>query len=95
MCVDFKTGTIKWDERAIGPCSWLVADGRLYVHAESGDVALIEPSAEGYREKGRFSPPNPPARGQSKAWAYPVVAGARLYIRDLNCLWCYEVKAAR
>jgi outer membrane protein assembly factor BamB len=95
MCVDFKTGTVKWEERAIGPCSWLVADKRLYLHAESGEVALLEPSAEGYREKGRFSPPNPPPRGQAKAWAYPVVAEGRLYIREQNSLWCYDVKRGR
>ena len=93
MCVEFKTGTIQWEERAIGPCSWLVADQRIYVHAESGDVGLIEPTAAAYRERGRFSPPNPPVRGQEKAWAYPVVANGRLYIREQNSLWCYEVKA--
>ncbi len=95
MCVDFKTGTVKWEERAIGPCSWLVADKRVYLHAESGEVALLEPSAEAYREKGRFSPSNPPARGQAKAWAYPVVANGRLYIREQNSLWCYDVKAGK
>jgi outer membrane protein assembly factor BamB len=95
MCVEFKTGALKWEERAIGPCSWLVADGRIYLHAESGDVALIEPSGEGYRERGRFSPSNPPPRGQAKAWAYPVVANGRLYIREQNLLWCYDVKAAK
>lgn len=95
MCVEFKTGEVKWEERAIGPCSWLVADGRIYLHAESGDVALIEPSAEAYREKGRFSPSNPPPRGQAKAWAYPVVANGRLYIREQNSLWCYDVKAEK
>jgi len=95
MCVEFKTGTVKWEERAIGPCSWLVADKRIYVHAESGAVALLEPTAEAYREKGRFSPSNPPPRGQAKAWAYPVVANGRLYIREQNCLWCYDVKAGR
>ena len=57
MCVEFKTGTVKWEERSIGPSFTPVADGRIYVHAESGDVALFEPSAEGYREKGRFTPP--------------------------------------
>ena len=93
MCVEFKTGTIQWEERAIGPCSWLVADQRIYVHAESGDVGLIESTAAAYRERGRFSPPNPPVRGQEKAWAYPVVANGRLYIREQNSLWCYEVKA--
>jgi outer membrane protein assembly factor BamB len=95
LCVEFKTGAIKWEERAIGPCSWLAADGRLYLHAESGDVALIEPSAEAYREKGRFSPANPPQRGQAKAWAYPVVANGRLYIREQTSLWCYDVKAEK
>ncbi len=95
LCVEFKTGTVKWEERGIGPCSWLVADQRIYVHAESGDVVLLEPSAEGYREKGRFSPPNPPKRGQEKAWAYPVVANGKLYIREQNSLWCYDVKAGK
>ena len=95
MCVDFKTGMVKWEERALGPCSWLVADNRIYLHAESGDVALIEPSTEAFREKGRFSPSNPPKRGQDKAWAYPVVANGRLYIRDQNSLWCYDVKAGK
>jgi outer membrane protein assembly factor BamB len=96
MCVDFKKGTVKWEERAIGPCSWLVVDGRIYVHAESGDVvALLEPTAEAYREKGRFTPPNPPPRSSAKAWAYPVVANGRLYIREQNSFWCYDVKAER
>ena len=95
LCVEFKTGTVKWEERAIGPCSWLAADKRIYVHAEGGDVALLEPNPEAYREKGRFSPPNPPARGPAKTWAYPVVAHGRLYIRELNSLWCYDVKAGK
>ncbi len=95
MCVEFKTGTVKWEERAIGPCSWMVADRRIYVHAESGDVALLEPTPEAFREKGRFSPPNPPQRGTAKAWAYPVVANDRLYIRELNSLWCFDVKAGK
>lgn len=92
MCVEFKTGKIKWEEAAMGPASFLVAGDRIYAHAENGDVALIEPSGEGYREKGRFSPPNAPTRGTAKAWAYPVIANGRLYIRELNSLWCYDVK---
>lgn len=97
MCVEFKTGTVKWEERSIGPGSLLVADGRIYVHAENGDVALFEPSAEGYREKGRFTPPGVPARANpmEKAWTYPVVANGKLYIRDKESLWCYDVKAGK
>ena len=97
MCVGFKTGDIKWEERAIGPSSWLVADGRLYLHAEGGDVALLEPTPEAYREKGRFTPPNRPTRlnQMEKAWAYPVVADGRLYLRDQSSLWCYDIKAEK
>jgi outer membrane protein assembly factor BamB len=96
LCVEFKTGEIKWEERAT-PASWLVADGRLYLHNESGDVILVEPSPVAYREKGHFTPPNPPERvnPMEKAWAYPVVANGRLYIRDVGSLWCYDVKAGK
>lgn len=95
MCIDFKTGEVKWQERALGAASLCYADGRLYLHGESGDVALVEPSAEGYKEKGRFTPPDQPARkgGMEKAWAYPIVANGHLYIRDHGNLWCYDVKA--
>ncbi len=93
MCVDFATGSVKWQEKCVGAGSICAADGRLYVHGENGDVALVEVSSAGYAEKGRFTPPDPPARtGGTKAWAYPVVASGRLYIRDLGCLWCYDVK---
>jgi outer membrane protein assembly factor BamB len=94
LCVEFRTGAIKWEDRGVGPGSVCFADGCLYLHGENGDVALVEATPEAYREKGRFTPPDPPSRGQSRAWAYPVVANGRLYIRDLGTLWCYDVRAA-
>ena len=94
LCLEFTTGNIKWDDRSISPAALCYAEGRLYLHGENGDVALVEATPEAYREKGRFRPPDPPDRGASKAWAYPVVANGRLYIRDLGTLWCYDVKAA-
>lgn len=94
MCVDFKTGDVKWQDRSVGPGALCYADGRLYVYGEkSGEVALVEATSEAYRERGRFTPPDHPERGRSMAWAYPVVADGRLYLRDLAVLWCYDVKA--
>ena len=94
MCNEFKTGAIQWEERCVA--SWLAADGRLFFHAENGDVGMVEPSPQAYHEKSRFTPPNRPADPrQSKAWAHPVICDGRLYIRELNCLWCYDVKAAK
>ena len=95
LCLEFTTGTVKWDDRSISPAALCYADGRLYLHGENGEVALVEATPEAYHEKGRFKPTDPPDRGASKAWAYPVIANARLYIRDLGTLWCYDIKAGR
>jgi outer membrane protein assembly factor BamB len=94
LCIEFKTGQVRWEERALGTASLCFADGRLFLHAESGEVGLVEPSSEGYREKGRFTPPNQPKRinNMEKAWAYPVVANGRLYLRDHGSVWCYAIK---
>ncbi len=93
ICANFKTGEVKWSEqRGIAPASICYADGRLYLHSEKGDVALIEATPDGFHELGKFTPPNQPDRGTSKAWAYPVVANGRLYIQDMGSLWCYDVK---
>jgi outer membrane protein assembly factor BamB len=94
LCVDFKTGAVKWENRAIGTASLCLADGLLFLHGENGDVALVDPSPEAYREKGRFTPPDQPkhTRQMEKAWAHPVVADGRLFIRDLNSMWCYAVR---
>ena len=95
LCIEFATGKIKWEERALGPASLCYADGRLYLHGENGEVGLVEASPVGYREKGRFVPPDRPQHPNQmeKAWAYPVVANGCLYIRDHGMLWCYGIKA--
>ena len=93
--VEFLTGKVRWRAEGIGSGSIFYADGRLYLHGENGDVALVEATPEAYREKGRFTPPGQPQHtggSMEKAWAYPVVANGRLYIRDLGTLWCYDVK---
>jgi outer membrane protein assembly factor BamB len=97
LCLDFKSGQVKWEDRALGAASLCLAEGRLYLHGENGDVALVEPSSESYREKGRFSPPDQAKRANpmEKAWAYPVVAHGRLYLRDHGTLWCYDVRATK
>jgi len=92
LCADFATGEVKWQDRSVGAGSTCYADGLLYVHGEKGDVALVEATPEAYKEKGRITLPSQPERGKSQAWAYPVVANGRLYIRDLAMLWCYDIQ---
>jgi outer membrane protein assembly factor BamB len=92
-CIELATGEVKWQDRALGAASICVAEGYLYLHGENGEVALVEATPEGYREKGRFTPPGAPDRGSSKAWAYPVVADGKLFIYDTGVLWCFAIKS--
>ena len=97
VCAEFETGQVTWAERSVGPAAVCYADGRLYLHGEDGEIALVEATPEAYRELGRFTPPNLPdkrANSNEKAWAHPVITDGRLYIRDANCLWCYNIKDA-
>jgi len=94
-CLDFKTGNVLWnerdpDKRGVRKGSVAVADGRIYYRTEEGDLILIEPSRQEYLERGRFIQPD---RTRLPAWAHPVIANGRLYLRDQDMLFCYDVKA--
>jgi outer membrane protein assembly factor BamB len=89
-CLEFRTGKVRWRDRSIGAGSILAADGRLYLRNTRGEVALVEASPDGYREKGRLRQPR---RTRFATFAHPVVAGGRLYLRDDDLLFCYDVQA--
>jgi len=95
VCLDFKTGNVLWDGKQIArnqapKGSILLADGRLYYRHESGTMTLVEPNPKEYVERGRFEQPD---RTEQPAWAHPVVANGKLYLRDQDALFCYDVKA--
>jgi outer membrane protein assembly factor BamB len=94
-CLDFKTGDTLWNERDNGKRraskgAMLLADGRLYHRTEEGAMLLIEPSRAEYLERGRFEQPD---RTKLPAWAHPIVANGKLYLRDQDTLFCYDVKS--
>jgi outer membrane protein assembly factor BamB len=95
VAVDVETGRVKWRHESIAPASVLYADGRLYLHGENGDVALVAASAEAYRELGRFTPAMRPAARGDQAWVYPVVSSGRLFIREHGTLWAFDVRMRR
>jgi outer membrane protein assembly factor BamB len=100
LAVEFATGKVMWKADSVGRSSLAYADGLLYVHSWKGDVGLVEATPEGYREKGRFTPPDQPKPAQGApysdtSYAHPVIANGVLYIRDAATLWAYDIKAGR
>jgi len=95
-CVEWKTGKIvdDWlkkakDKKGKDSASMTYADGNLYVHYDNGYMALVPATPDGYQEKGVFKIPN----SDKWSWGHPVVIGGRLYVRDHDTLWVYDVKA--
>jgi outer membrane protein assembly factor BamB len=86
--LDFATGEVLWRDRSVGKGSLVVADGRLYLFGENGIAGLAEATRAAYRESGRFELKT----SGSPTWSHPVVANAKLYLRDQDTLYCYDVK---
>jgi len=84
----FDTGEIAWRDRSVGKGSLVYADGRLYCFSERGVMGLVEATPTGYVERGRFKI----EAGSLETWTHPVVAGGRLYLRDQDTIYAYDVK---
>jgi len=84
----FDTGVVAWKDRSVGKGSLVFADGNLYAFSENGVVGLIEATPTGYVEKGRFRI----QQDSLPTWTHPVIAGGRLYLRDQNTIYAYNVK---
>jgi outer membrane protein assembly factor BamB len=93
VCCDIKTGKVAWQDRSVGKGSVVAAEGHLYVRGEGGGMALIEATPTAYKEKGRFNAPKTSIPRGNAAWANPAIIAGKLYIRDWDSLYCYDIKA--
>lgn len=100
VCLDFKTGKVAWSDvdalQELG--SVTAAEGNLYCYGQdTGTLVLVEANPEKWTEKGRFTIPEPSklrgaARPGARVWTPPVIANGRLYLRDQDLLFCYNIK---
>jgi outer membrane protein assembly factor BamB len=108
VCVEFKTGEIKWGPEkpppgCAGSAAVLYADDRLYFRYQSstdksadeksGMMVLIEPSPDELKVISSFKLPPPDRKSHPQSWAHPVIANGKLYLRDQNVMYCYNIKA--
>jgi hypothetical protein len=96
VCQKSQTGSSVWQEKKkLGKGSLTYADGRLYCYSEDeGTAVLVEATPDGWKETGRFKVPRESTRrtASGKFWTHPVVANGRLYLRDQDLLFCFDIK---
>lgn len=95
VCQAFKSGELVWNnKRELGKGCLTYADGMLYlVDERDGDVVLIEASTDGWKEKGRFrlDPQTEQRNPKGRIWTHPTIAGGKLYLRDQELIYCYDI----
>jgi outer membrane protein assembly factor BamB len=97
-CIPFKEEATDpvWKSKSLGKGAAIAAEGCLYCYSEAkGECVLAEASPKEWKELGRFEIPEKskfPRKG-GKIWTHPVVAGGKLYLRDHEKLFCYDIAA--
>jgi len=86
---------VKWAEKKLGKGAIHCADGKLYLLEEnSGKVVLIDASPDGWKQHGSLTvdPQTTQRSPKGKIWTHPVVSNGKLYLRDQEYVYCYDVK---
>jgi hypothetical protein len=90
-CIEFNTGKVRWTaDQGLGRASFILAEGHLIGVSERGDIALIEASPEGYKEKARARALRYPV------WTPPILAQGLLYVRNertYRSIKCLDLRA--
>ncbi|QDU26323.1 Outer membrane protein assembly factor BamB precursor [Anatilimnocola aggregata] len=89
-CADLMTGEIKWKKRGSGKksASFVAADDRLYIRFADGTMVLAKATPEDYIEVSSFKIPG---GGERPSWSHPVIVDGKLYLREQDKIFCYDI----
>lgn len=85
ICVDFKTGAVKWSQPGYSDYAAVIATGdKLLVQDTNGTMSLIKASPEKFEELGRI-------QVCGTTWSHPALADGKLYQRDKKQLFALDL----
>lgn len=97
ICQNLETGDAVWEsDNFTQSGSITFAGNRLYCYGQNdGTVTLVEPNQKAWTEKGRLTLPEMTKlpRKSGKIWTHPVVSNGKLFLRDLDLVFCFDVSA--
>jgi outer membrane protein assembly factor BamB len=85
MAVNIKTGEVAWRERGFSKATCVLADNKLILLDEDGNLALATVTPE------KLTVISKAKLGEKYAWAAPALAGTKLYMRDRKHIMALEL----
>ncbi|MBM4103609.1 MAG: alcohol dehydrogenase [Planctomycetes bacterium] len=93
VCLDWKTGEKKWQEKSVGKGSLMAADGKLIVLGEKGKLFIAKAIPE------KFDLIASMQAIEDYCWTMPTLANGKIYVRNakgmLVCVDVSQKKAVR
>jgi outer membrane protein assembly factor BamB len=88
-CIELKTGQVRWTEPGIGTGGVTLADGKLIVLSDRGELLVAPASPEQFKTTARAQ-----VLG-GRCWTVPVLAHGRVYCRNAaGDLICVDLRTA-
>ncbi len=88
VCMDLKSGAVRWSKKTGKMAALMLADGKLIVSTDPGELIVSKAVATGYEELSRTKV------GVRGVWTMPVLSGGRIFVRgSRGDLACVSVKA--
>ena len=96
VCQNFENGETVWRERNVDILKGSVIavnDRLLLLNERNGLITVIAASPEGWKEFGRMEIPERTkiSTSENMVWTHQVIANGKLYIRDHDLLFCFEL----
>lgn len=77
-CISLETGEEKWTQTRLGKGSLMIADGKMIIMGEQGDLVIAEAVPDEFREISRTKVL------ENRCWVVPVLSHGRIYCRNNN-----------
>lgn len=83
--INLKTGDVAWRQRGFSKATCILADGKVILLDEDGQLALATVSPEGMKVLAKSQVL------ERTAWAAPTLAGKTLYVRDRKQVMAFDL----
>ena len=84
-CLDLGTGKVRWRERGFSKASCVLADGKLILLDEDGNLALTTVTPEGMTVHSKCKVT------EHLSWTPPTLVGKTLYVRDRRHIMALDI----